>query len=890
MQHEPPAEYLAGLDEQASDLVRRRWSAVAALLTRELITPEQLTDYLQSQQQRARLSRMVLRWERTQSGTDKRDLTAFRNASLSWRRDILLPLVRDADLYEHARLGLLQRYWGHGHFDRAQPVREHRSKLQFQPPVLARPSFDQIVAQALSILTDDSVADIAAALLQSGLCISKAAAEAVASAFNTQDWRSKLNEAAAGLARSLLLTTAELGPVGALAGSEHPLAQTYLALQRMEPLIAQMTDQPAPTIAQCRADLSALYTVLSSVKREKLPRHQTERAIFQAGFISHITPSRLQRDPPRDQKQHTLWREDFLHLPPGHRERQQMHGTLASISGVRSRLTTLCGDDSAQAAQLLNLYVTRGIEEIIDWRCGATPGTLSLLRVTGTLDRHLGGLTSVARERITTNIAILRDAIVAVGLPIDLYPLLSAQTGGAQRRQWGRRAPYGVARYAVRRGQRLRQRVRPHAPRRQRRFSTADDGRFYRLADEFADRAGLTTREGRDRIRATLTYGGIGMLPRTDWPEAVDRRLFRYLCLFKFGRVDGTLLWQEALALINEYAAQLGLADIGIQITRALLSTLPKPRRWPGGVGPAVYTPRHRLRTRNSGYLRLHRVWRLIPITFQLKGRTREKVTAQHGVLVLDIGSARPVGVWVADKDQVGDREAALALYQAIWHPGAIDWPLRGIPEIIQVDASLASGDLNDIKRAAHWLAAKVQVVAPYRQKRLSNDLDMFSAHTKAEVRTHLDYTVTLIENRLAPYGAAHIYDMIAPRDFTPRRVQDSLLAWLRHGDGTEAEPGCFPHHRCPDVPLKFRQFGFTLPGFDSPAAGSLLPVVAEGVAAEHDTIVFAGRRYGYDKLKLDSSLSYAVRAFPYHYQDMPDSIFVEDDLGRLYYLIGEVQ
>lgn len=783
---------------------------------------------------------------------------------------------------------MLHRHWSRGHFDVPEAPGKNRNRLQYQPVVLARPRLDLVIGQVDALSLEASKADIAVALLRLGLCASKVAASQVAATLDFVDKRSPLHEAAAGLARRLLLTVTELGPVGALASSVHPLAQPYLFIQRLEPLIVQMTEQSATVIRQCRADISALYDALSGVEREKRSRHQTERMIFQAGFVSHTVPSKLKRDQPRDLKQRTFWREDFLHLPPNHPERAKLQAALALYPGMQAYLTALCGDQD-QARQLLSLYVTRGLEEIIDWRCGAVPGTLALLRITGALDRHLGGLTSAAREKIVANVAHLRNAIAAAELPIDAYPLLSVHTGGSERRQWGRRAPYGVGRYAVRRGQRVRQRLRPHAPRRRQRFSTADDDRFHKLADTFAEQSGLKAREARDRIRNTITFGGIGLLPRTEWPEAIDRRLLSYLSLFKFGRVDGTLLWHDAMPLINQYASQLGLPPIGTQIVRALLSTQRKPRRWPGGVGPAVYAPRHRQRIMNSGYLRLHRAWRLIPVEFEPKSRSGEHAPKQSAVFVFDLGSARPVGVWVSQQNQVGEQEAALALYQAIWHPGALEWPLRGIPEIIQVDASLATGRLSNIRRAAYALAAEVQIVAPYRQRRLADGLNVFSAHTKTELQEHLDYIVTLIENRLERYGAEYIFDMISPGRFTSRQVQDVLLTWLRHGDGTDAELGCFPHHRSPDVPLEFRRFGLTLPGFDSPAAGALLPVVAEGVSASCDTITFEGRRYGYVGLRLDPSESYSIRTFPYRYENVPDSIFAEDELGQLYYLVAEV-
>lgn len=62
-----------------------------------------------------------------------------------------------------------------------------------------------------------------------------------------------------------------------------------------------------------------------------------------------------------------------------------------------------------------------------------------------------------------------------------------------------------------------------------------------------------------------------------------------------------------------------------------------------------------------------------------------------HLLLLVDLGSQLPTGVWVSAHPP-GSAEVGLVLFQAIWHPGALDWPLRGVPEVLQVPASLTDG------------------------------------------------------------------------------------------------------------------------------------------------------------------------------------------------------
>jgi hypothetical protein len=61
-----------------------------------------------------------------------------------------------------------------------------------------------------------------------------------------------------------------------------------------------------------------------------------------------------------------------------------------------------------------------------------------------------------------------------------------------------------------------------------------------------------------------------------------------------------------------------------------------------------------------------------------------------RALLVVDTATERPVGYWLSTTAPTS-REVGLVLYQAIWHPGALTWPLRGVPDCIQVPEMLVS-------------------------------------------------------------------------------------------------------------------------------------------------------------------------------------------------------
>jgi hypothetical protein len=60
-----------------------------------------------------------------------------------------------------------------------------------------------------------------------------------------------------------------------------------------------------------------------------------------------------------------------------------------------------------------------------------------------------------------------------------------------------------------------------------------------------------------------------------------------------------------------------------------------------------------------------------------------------------------------------GLREIKLSLFHAFWHPDALDWPLRGAPEVLQAPGELLhnSAEIQDLGDALAWSLANVQKV-----------------------------------------------------------------------------------------------------------------------------------------------------------------------------------
>jgi hypothetical protein len=243
-----------------------------------------------------------------------------------------------------------------------------------------------------------------------------------------------------------------------------------------------------------------------------------------------------------------------------------------------------------------------------------------------------------------------------------------------------------------------------------------------------------------------------------------------------------------------------------------------------------------------------------------------------HLLLVVDLGSQLPTGLWVSAHPQ-GSAEVGLALFQAIWHPGALDWPLRGAPEVLQVPASLRTAGGGDfLEHAAAWLCMQVQVVADEAQATTLRKLPILQALIDAFALVGLD---EIQRNR-------------AGRTLTVKDAQDAVLGWIR-----TSEVG-FAHHT-PGLPdTAAQQSGYAAPAFDTPAAGLLLPITGEATTVR-DGVVANERRYASSYFRSEPGHTVAYRAFPYRYgglkpgEGMQEAIYVEDGSGLVQYVTRRI-
>jgi hypothetical protein len=349
-------------------------------------------------------------------------------------------------------------------------------------------------------------------------------------------------------------------------------------------------------------------------------------------------------------------------------------------------------------------------------------------------------------------------------------------------------------------------------------------------------------KDGANRLYQVRTYGGIGFIPKDQWLSLIDARLLALLKFYKFVRIEGRLNVPQAVQQVNRYAHQLGLTPLSAQLAKALNGAIAKPRRWNGGESDRTATVRKNATVVLPGTPWLHRVWRLfhIPLNLPIAASSFSAASeTSHLLLVVDLGSQLPPGLWVSAHPP-GIPEVGLALFQSIWHPGALDWPLRGAPEVLQVPASLLTPENETLTHAAEWLQMKVQVVPDVKQATTLKKLPILQA---------------LLDN-LAFVGLDEIRRGNGGQPLTVKDVQDAVLGWIR-----TSEAG-FAHHT-PGLPDRnSQQQGYAAPAFDTPAAGLLLPVVGNAVTVR-DGIMVHERQFGGAYFRSNPGHTVVYRAFP---------------------------
>jgi hypothetical protein len=390
------------------------------------------------------------------------------------------------------------------------------------------------------------------------------------------------------------------------------------------------------------------------------------------------------------------------------------------------------------------------------------------------------------------------------------------------------------------------------------------------LVAQFATQTGLTEREAANRLYQVRTYGGIGFIPKDQWRTLIDARLLALLTFYKFVRIEGRLNIPQVLQQVNHSAAQFGLRPLSVQLARALYGVLRKPGRWNSGESERTAKVRKNAGVVLPGTPWLHRVWRLfhIPLNLPIAASPFSAASeTSHLLLAVDLGSQLPLGLWIS-AHAPGSAEVGLALFQSIWHPGALDWPLRGAPEMLQVPRSMLTGRDDLLEPAAQWVQMRVQVVPDTAQTTTLRKLPILQA---------------LLDN-LVFVGLHEIRRRRANQTLTVKEVQDAVLGWIR-----TSEAG-FAHHT-PGLPDSTSQkHGYAAPAFDTPAAGLLLPVLGHATTVR-DGVMVNERRYTSPYFRSEPGHTVAYRAFPYLYdglqrdEGMQEAIYVEGHGGVVQYV-----
>jgi hypothetical protein len=282
---------------------------------------------------------------------------------------------------------------------------------------------------------------------------------------------------------------------------------------------------------------------------------------------------------------------------------------------------------------------------------------------------------------------------------------------------------------------------------------------------------------------------------------------------------------------------------------------------------------------------RLHETWLVLPVKKRLHLSIVDAAGHQvsdtcRALLVFDTAIERPVGYWLSTT-AANSREVGLVLYQAIWHPGALTWPLRGVPDSIQIPEMLVTDGTHDLEHAAAWMHSSIEIIT---RRQMDYALS-----------TRLPYAAKLLDT-LAEHAPDYIRWKTGREAVTIQEAMDALRTWLhvdkitrtdlREQDYPKAD--CFPNHNAPDVPASIAQYGVALPGHHLPAAGWLLPVAEHQATTVRDAVEYRNMTYTDAGFRSEPGRELAVRMFPYWYRDMEQGIFVETAAEELRYLVRQ--
>ncbi len=634
----------------------------------------------------------------------------------------------------------------------------------------------------------------------------------------------RLRDRAIERARRMLLRYLDEEPIWLLRDSPSPFATAVLHLEQRRSVLTKGSDDADSLMATLRSQVIALQRSLTSVG---------------------------------------AWNENLLSLPVGHSERNAYRQrTGAERLGVAAALLAqLQEGNSEQAMTLLTTLIDSGADGLAA-RLKAIPITDQILtEYRAILDRDLGVVVPNGRREIERIVRAFHIASRELAVDIPLTVILNEHPEHIERRKLRNRLRYkdepappddgSVSETAT---PKSRKAPLQNAP-------PLFVGPVIKSAAKIAD---ISEDDATKRFREATFAGALGFYRRQDWEEVIDERLREHFYLLRLGPLEGRLSWQQIADRINACWAPYGLPTLSAQVSGALSRLLHLPGLWHDGEGRATAMVRHRQTLVMQGVPMLHGEWTFytvrVPGITIIDGRRRKIADILTVILVFDRASQCPMGCWCVGGEEINAEDLGMALFYAIWHPYALDFPLHGTPATLQVPRTLAKNDLTSMRQAAAFFATEIEI-------------------GRDEIRwEELD-----VVQYLRLYGAQILRTRIGHDTGTVPQAQDALMKWLSsielwNQQHPEKSAGCFPHHQIGPIPPAIRSNHVTMPGSTLPAAGWLLPHA--GVATTiRDGVNVGDVAYRSSFFRCSPGNELPYRALPSNGRRVSRGVFVIDGL-----------
>lgn len=704
------------------------------------------------------------------------------------------PLARDLGFIEQLREVRLQQ------LHRSNALRIPGHHPQKKAPPSDSPAVAAVFAAIRAVLAaSDNVTTWVRAFTTHGLFHDDRTAQQVAYDFK------KVRRSATSQARSLVQTWLDTDDTALLRYSTYPYQHALALLQAHAQEAVRQSDESIDRsliLPELRADVVCLVQVLQDAELNKY-------------YQMLCFPT------------HTLYDESLWHQPPFSDYRKRYQERLPEdIRRIIVRAVTLRrGCDDSIATRLLHSYLHAGMSDLAAWRCQQHYPTVQLHlgrgRIRHAAEQMVRALPQPAQQTILARLDALQDAADAAKVSLRWYHLVIDVPGS---------------------------RVRRHEQHKER------PGDFVAT---FATNARITKETAQALLKNSMIYGPLGLLPIREWRTLVHPTLWSYLHLHKLGHLEGMINYPRLTETYAAYARLLNRPPLPQQMVTGICNHFPKDNYFNSGDGEATAGVPLRKSLKLAGVARLHEEWLVMAVAVEIDlvdhtGRSRN--TECIALCVFDCGSQRAVTCCVY-AGPVSVREIGLTLYDAIWHPHNIAWPLRGLPEHILLPKPLAQGDLSGIQESASWMHTNVHEVSP-------TDLKKKLTH-----HAFIKQTIADLQEEYKP--ARRSGRRRAPRQqMTVMEAQTTIRTWLH-------EYGFTQDHRIEHekVPRAIRDRGYIMPGFDTAVAGYLLPIVATDVPTVRDGVEYQQFRYLNPDAEIEPGYTVTLRALP-HDTGRPQAVF----------------